>query len=73
MFFRAVHRFLIAPFAIAEDLAAERGKLGIVGIQFRTGVHMVVDGVVLAVVVEPRLHAFSPVFVGVGRSIGILP
>lgn len=64
---------LVAPGAVAEDLGAEAGDLGVVFLQFGAGIDVVMEGVVFAVVVEPGLDGFGPVFLGVGGGVGAFP
>jgi hypothetical protein len=54
-------RFGVNELGIAENLFADLGEPGIVGLQFFAGVHVIVIVVVFAVVVEPGLHAFGEI------------
>ncbi len=66
-------RLHVAPVVGPEHLGAEGGQTRVVFHQFRASVHVVVEGVVLAVVVEPVLNAFGPIFGGIRRRVRALP
>ena len=63
----------VFQFGVAEDFAAHRCQSGIVREQFLPSVDMIVVMVVLAVVVEPRLHALGKILVMVHARILALP
>ena len=58
---------------VTKNFPAKIGQTGIILDQFSAGVDVIVVVVVLAVVVEPALHAFGEVFVMVDRSVLALP
>ena len=63
----------VLPWAVAKDFLAKCGEGWIVFSEFGTSVDVVVDIVVFAVGVKPRLDCFCPVFCMVAAGVGVLP
>src|SRR6185295_16215217 len=69
----ALRWLLIAPRHFTENFVAEFCQGRIVLFQFGAGVDPIVLRVVLAVVVEPILHALGPIFRRSGAGVSALP
>ena len=65
--------FGVFEFGVREDFPAQARELGVILQQLHAGVHIVVVVIILAVVVEPRLHAFGEVFVVVDAGVFAFP
>jgi hypothetical protein len=65
--------FGVFEFGVREDFPAQARELGVLFQQLDAGVHMVVVVIVLAVVVEPRLHALGEIFAVVDAGVFAFP
>ena len=69
----AVGKAAVAPRPVAQLASNEGRQCGVVRFELVPGIDFVVGSVVLAVAIEPRLHALSPIFSGIGAGIKPLP
>jgi len=68
----AVHRLAVPPGTVAQHVGHQFRQFRIVLLELGPGVDVIVQRVVLAIVVEPVLYGFRPVFTGIGAGIGSL-